>query len=240
MTVRLDRALVERGFATGRGRAQELIAAGRVRVNGVTAAKPSQPVGEPDRIEADADHYVSRAAHKLIAALDESGTPVPARVLDAGASTGGFTQVLLERGAETVYAADVGHGQLVPALRADPRVRVLEGLNLKDLTPAHVGGEPVGLITADVSFISLTQLIAPLAQVLAPGGTALLLVKPQFEAGRAKLGKGGVVTDPGLHAAAVARVKQAAAQSGWTADWEAPSRTPGEHGNQEFFVRFAH
>jgi 23S rRNA (cytidine1920-2'-O)/16S rRNA (cytidine1409-2'-O)-methyltransferase len=205
-------------------------------VDGVVAANPALDVTDSSLSAAAADRYVSRAAHKLSAALDDSGTAVPARVLDAGASTGGFTQVCLERGAERVYAVDVGHGQLAPALRADPRVTVHEGVNLRDLTLGHVGGAPVGLIVADVSFISLTLLVAPLAGVLAPGGVALLLVKPQFEVGRAALGKGGVVTDPAAQAEAVAAVARAAAGVGWTVRWQGASPLPGTHGNREVFL----
>ena len=234
---RLDRALLARGLARSRGQAVELIGAGLVRVDGRVAAKPSQQVAADSLIEATPDPFVSRAAHKLEAALDESATAVPPRVLDAGASTGGFTQVCLGRGAARVYAVDVGHGQLVPALRRDPRVVCWEGVHLRDLTLDHVEGSPVGLIVADVSFISLTGLVGPLAGVLAPGGTALLLVKPQFEVGREKLGRGGLVTSAADRRAAVAGVIAAAAAVGWTTDWQAPSRTPGGAGAIEHFVR---
>ncbi|MDR1266396.1 MAG: TlyA family RNA methyltransferase [Propionibacteriaceae bacterium] len=235
--MRLDRALVERGWARSRGQAVELIRAGRVSVDGLVVGKASFEVADDARLAADQDHYVSRAAHKLAAALDESATMVPPRVLDAGASTGGFTQVCLERGADQVYAVDVGHGQLAPVIRQHPRVVVWEGVNLRRLTLEQVGGQPVGLIVADVSFISLTYLVAPLAGVLAPGGIALLLVKPQFEVGRDRLGPGGLVIDPADQRAAVEKVAAAGAAVGWRADWRAPSRLPGEHGNQEFFLR---
>ncbi len=145
------------------------------------------------------DHYVSRAAHKLVGALDDLGLVVGGRALDAGASTGGFTQVLLERGCREVVAVDVGTDQLAPSLRADPRVRVHEQTNLRDLSLDHVARQPVDLSVADVSFISLTLLIAPLAAVTDPAGTMLVMVKPQFEVGRSRLGKGGVVRDPPLH-----------------------------------------
>jgi 23S rRNA (cytidine1920-2'-O)/16S rRNA (cytidine1409-2'-O)-methyltransferase len=236
--VRLDRVLVARGLARSRGQAAELVKAGLVRVDGAVAGKVALDVADGARVEAVGDPYVSRAAHKLLAGLDESGTAVPPRVLDAGASTGGFTQVCLERGAERVYAVDVGHGQLADPLRADPRVTVWEGLNLRDLTLEHVDGVPVGLIVGDVSFISLTQLVGALAGVLAPGGTALLLVKPQFEVGRAKLGGSGVVTSERDRADAVAGVVAAGEGVGWTCDWRGVSRTPGMRGNVEFFVRF--
>ena len=234
---RLDQALLGRGLARSRGQAVELIGAGLVRVDGSVATKPSQLVTADSVVEAVPDPFVSRAAHKLLVALDESGTPVPARVLDAGASTGGFTQVCLFRGATRVYAVDVGHGQLAPALRRDPRVVCWEGLHVRDLTLDHVGGRPVDLIVADLSFISLTRLVAPLAGVLAPGGVALLLVKPQFEVGREKLGRGGLVQSEADRRAAVAGVIAAAATVGWTTDWQAPSRTPGGAGAIEHFVR---
>ncbi|MDR1449360.1 MAG: TlyA family RNA methyltransferase, partial [Propionibacteriaceae bacterium] len=167
---RLDRALVDRGLARSRGQAAELVAAGRVNVNGKPAAKASFPVTAADRVEAAADSSVSRAAYKLRCALDDSRTAVPACALDAGASTGGFTQVLLERGAKRVWAVDVGHGQLSSVLAADPRVVNREGLNLRDLTAADVGGQLVGLAVADVSFISLTLLLEPLLSVVSPCG----------------------------------------------------------------------
>ena len=185
-----------------------------------------------------ADHYVSRAAHKLAGALAASGLVVPPRVLDAGASTGGFTQVLLEAGAEHVYAVDVGHGQLTPELRADPRVVVRERLNLRDLTLENLDGEPVDLVVADVSFISLTLLLAPLFAVLRPSGAALLLVKPQFEVGRGGLDDRGVVRDEAARARAVDAVIEAAAGLGRRAVWQGVSQLPGESGNVEYFVRF--
>jgi 23S rRNA (cytidine1920-2'-O)/16S rRNA (cytidine1409-2'-O)-methyltransferase len=235
---RLDRALVDRGLARSRQQAAEAVRAGRVSVNGTPAGRPSHPVGPGDRLEvAGADHYVSRAAHKLADALASSRIAVPPRVLDAGASTGGFTQVLLEGGAEQVYAVDVGHGQLVAGLRADPRVHVRERLNLRDLTLDHLDGEPVGLVVADVSFISLTLLLPSLLAVLRPDGDALLLVKPQFEVGRAGLDDRGVVRDPRLRAQAVTGVVAAAAALGWTPGWQAESCLPGESGNVEYFVQ---
>jgi 23S rRNA (cytidine1920-2'-O)/16S rRNA (cytidine1409-2'-O)-methyltransferase len=237
---RLDRALVDRGLARSRQQASEAIRAGLVRVNGLAVSRPATTVSDTDLIETSAtDHYVSRAAHKLRGALDASGIVVPPRVLDAGASTGGFTQVLLEAGAEQVYAVDVGHGQLVDALRADPRVVVRERLNLRDLTLAHVDGDPVDLVVGDVSFISLTLLLEPLVSVLSAGGTALLLIKPQFEVGRAGLDAHGVVRSAALREQAVAGVVQAARELGWSAVWRAESGLPGESGNVEFFVQFS-
>ncbi len=140
--MRLDQALHARGLARSRSQAADLIRLGRASVGGVVVTKPSYDVGDETRVELDADRYVSRAAHKLAGALDDSATAVPARVLDAGASTGGFTQVLLERGAQRVYAVDVGHGQLVDSIRCDARVVVHEGTNLRHLTIDHVEGKP--------------------------------------------------------------------------------------------------
>lgn len=235
--MRLDAALVARGLARSRGQARDLIDAGRVHVNGAVARKASAAVADADAVTAARDPWVSRAAHKLLGALEDSGVQVPSRVLDAGASTGGFTQVCLERGAATVFAVDVGHGQLVDQLRHDPRVVVAEGRNVRDLTLDDVGGEPVGLVVGDLSFISLTLVLPALLGVLSDDGEALLLVKPQFEVGRDRLGAVGVVRDPTLRAEAVDGVVAAAAALGWTAPWRGPSRLPGTGGNVEFFVR---
>ncbi len=238
--MRLDAALVARGLARSRKQAAELIGRGAVTVNGRVAAKASLPVSETDAVGAASDPYVSRAAHKLLGVLDQTGTRLGGRALDAGASTGGFTQVLLERGCRAVYAVDVGHGQLAPVLRDDPRVVVHEGLNLRDLTLAHLGGEPVDVVVADVSFISLTLLVGPLLAVLRPDGVALLMVKPQFEVGRGRLDAHGVVTDPVLWAEAVDGVVAAAGALGWRCDWRGETALPGTTGNREFFVRLRH
>lgn len=234
--MRLDRALVARGLVRSRTQAVRLITSGRVRVDGETITKPSSPVGEA-HLDVEPEPYVSRAAYKLLGALDQSATPVLGRVLDAGASTGGFTQVLLERGASQVYAIDVGHHQLAPEIASDPRVVAKEGFNLRELTLANLDDTPVDLIVADVSFISLTLLVGVLHQVIAPSGKALLLVKPQFEVGREALGKSGVVTDPHLREQAVNAVVSAAKNHGWSLDWQAPSVLPGGDGNLEFFIR---
>ncbi len=156
---RLDVALVQRGLARSRAQAADLIGRGRVRVDGRVARKSALQVRDDMRLDAETDPYVSRAAHKLIGALEASGVSVPERALDAGASTGGFTQVLLERGCGQVIAVDVGHGQMESTLRGDPRVLCHEGVNLRDLTLAHLGVEPVPLVVSDVSFISLTLLL---------------------------------------------------------------------------------
>jgi 23S rRNA (cytidine1920-2'-O)/16S rRNA (cytidine1409-2'-O)-methyltransferase len=205
-------------------------------VDGVVARRAATRVNPAAVLEASADHYVSRAAHKLAGALDDLGLAVPGRALDAGASTGGFTQVLLERGCRQVIAVDVGTDQLAERLRDDPRVRSLPQTNLRGLTLAHLDGMPVDLVVADVSFISLTLLIAPLVGVTAPAGELLLLVKPQFEVGRERLGPSGVVRDERLRRQAVAGVVAAAEEHDWTAAAVIPSRIPGASGNTELFV----
>lgn len=234
--MRLDVAVVEAGQARSRSHATELIRTGRVRVNGEVGRRPAQQVSANDYVTTETDPWVSRAAHKLLGALDDSGIAVPARVLDAGASTGGFTQVLLSRGAREVYAVDVGHGQLVDMLRVDPRVHQREGLNLRDLTLADLDQEPVDLVVADVSFISLKTLLEPLLAVLAPGGLALLMIKPQFEVGRERLGAGGVVRSASHRQAAIDEVISAAGVLRWTPAWRADSRLAGPSGNLEHFV----
>ena len=198
------------------------------------------PVCPDDVIEVERDPYVSRAAHKLAGALRELELDVAdQRVLDAGASTGGFTQVLLLAGCREVIAVDVGHGQLVEELRSDPRVRAYERLNVRDLLLEHVEGVPVDLVVGDLSFISLTVLLPALTAVVDPAGSLLLLVKPQFEVGRERLGDGGVVRSPALHAEAVTGVIDAAAALGWQTHALVPSRLPGPSGNREFFVHLA-
>lgn len=235
--MRLDTALVARGLARSRGQARDLIQSGVVQVNGARATKSAQPVGERDDLTAVTDPWVSRAAHKLVGALEATDLRVAgARALDAGASTGGFTQVLLEAGAAHVHSIDVGHGQLVPHLRADPRVTARDGLNLRDLTLADVGGEPVDLVVADVSFISLRLLVAPLRAVTRAGGSALLMVKPQFEVGRGGLDSRGVLTDPAAAPGLIDAVAAAAQLNGWRELWRGPSPLPGENGNQEHFL----
>lgn len=235
--MRLDVALVERGLARSRTHAARLIREGHVTVAGEPVTRAAHQVDDEAMIDATAERWVSRAAYKLLGALSDSGVLVPGRVLDAGASTGGFTQVCLDRGADRVYAVDVGHDQLVKQLRDDPRVSVHEGLNLRDLTLDHLDGQPVDLVVGDVSFISLTLLLPRLLGALSPTGEALLLVKPQFEVGRERLGRGGVVRDPKLRQAAVDRVVESAAGLGWRQTWRGQSRLPGSAGNVEFFVR---
>jgi 23S rRNA (cytidine1920-2'-O)/16S rRNA (cytidine1409-2'-O)-methyltransferase len=241
---RLDAELVRRKLARSREHAGQLIAAGRVSVGKTVATKPATQVETAAAIVVAADEndpdYVSRGGHKLAGALTAflpQGLVVEGRrALDAGASTGGFTQVLLERGCRRVYAVDVGTDQLAPALRQDPRVVVHEQTNLRDLALHHLDGQPVDLTVADVSFISLTLLVGRLAALTSPAGRLLLMVKPQFEVGRERLGRGGVVRSPELHAEAVHAVAGAAADAGWYAHAVRASRLPGPAGNREFFL----
>ncbi|QDP97305.1 TlyA family RNA methyltransferase [Microlunatus elymi] len=240
MISRLDVELAARGLARSRSHARELIDQRLVLVNGSVAGKASQQIAEHDQLElTEHDPYVSRAAYKLIGALDDLGLSVPARVLDAGASTGGFTQVLLERGSAEVIAIDVGHDQLHPLLRQDPRVIPYEGHNLRDLDLDLLDRRPVELVVADVSFISLTLLLGPLTSVIGSGGRLLTMIKPQFEVGRERLGKGGVVRTDALRRAGVQAVVEAAATIGWHPQAAARSRLPGPAGNVEYFVCFA-
>ncbi len=245
MTQRLDAALAARGLARSRTHAAGLISEGLVSVDGRTVVKASAQVGEDAVLEvAGADHYVSRAAHKLIAALDAFEVPVRGRLaLDIGASTGGFTQVLRERGAEPVIALDVGHGQIAASVAADPHVIVVEGFNARDLTPSSLQdvtgiADAPALITGDLSFISLGHVLAPLHSVLAPGGDVVLLIKPQFEVGRTAV-KGGLVTDAGVRADAVTGVLWAAWDAGFGTLGLIASPLVGTHGNAEFVAHFA-
>ncbi|MDN4491305.1 TlyA family RNA methyltransferase [Demequina sp. SYSU T00068] len=236
--MRLDRALVARGLVQSRTRAQELIADGAVRVDGVVVSKASTVVGDDAAIEVRGDDaYVSRAAYKLIGALDACPElELEGRVaLDVGASTGGFTQVLLERGAARVHAVDVGHGQLARSIADDPRVIAREGLNARELALVDLGERP-DLVVADVSFISLTLLIAPILDVVADGADLLLMVKPQFEVGRERLGRGGVVSRADDRALAVAQVAAAMRGAGLVVHRIAASTLPGPSGNVEFFI----
>lgn len=228
--------MVAAGQARSRSQATELIRSGRVRLNGAVVTRPSQPVQPTDQVTTQQDPWVSRAAHKLLGALDASGIGVPARVLDAGASTGGFTQVLLARGAREVYAVDVGHDQLADLLRGDPRVHIREGLNLRDLELGHLNDRPVELVVADVSFISMRLLLRPLLGVLSTDGRALLMIKPQFEVGRERLGAGGVVRSEAARTAAIEAVIADAAGLGWQLHWRADSSLPGPAGNVEHFI----
>lgn len=235
---RLDRVLVHRGLTSSRSRAARLIAEGKVHINGRPTTKTAHLVTPDDTVVVvEDDPWVSRAAHKLLGALSELHITPTGRVLDAGASTGGFTQVLRHYGCAPVFAVDVGHDQLHDVIRKDPDVVVHEGLNLRDLTLDHLGGTTVDLVVADVSFISLTLLVEPLLSVLNPAGMALLMVKPQFEVGRGRLNKQGVVTDEGLRQAAVDAVAEAAQHYGWHERARVPSQLPGPAGNVEYFLQ---
>ncbi|HXV92562.1 MAG TPA: TlyA family RNA methyltransferase [Pseudonocardia sp.] len=237
---RLDAELVRRGLARSRQQAAELIAAGRVVVRGVPAGKPATVVDRDTPVlvrGSDEREWASRGAHKLIGALDTFGVDVTgARCLDAGASTGGFTDVLLERGAAEVVAVDVGYGQLVWRLRNDPRVRVLDRTNVRALTPDEIGG-PAEVAVADLSFISLRTVLPALAVCTA--GVLLPMVKPQFEVGRERLGAGGVVRDPALRREAVTAVAAAARELGLVLRGAVASPLPGPSGNVEYFLLLA-
>jgi len=237
---RLDAELVRRGHARSRTEAAELIAAGRVLVAGQVASKPATAVDPGAALlvrDADDDpRWASRGAHKLLGALDTFRVPVAGRrCLDAGASTGGFTDVLLRRGAAQVVAVDVGYGQLVWSLQRDDRVQVHDRTNVRFLTPDDIGGL-VDLVVADLSFISLTLVLPALAACARPDADLLPMVKPQFEVGRDRLGAGGVVRDKALRAEAVATVAQAAGLLGWGMAGVVASPLPGPSGNVEFFV----
>lgn len=239
MTQRLDRALVERGLARSRSEAADLIVSGAVRVDGAAASKAALKVTPQTRIDLtdDQPRYVSRAGRKLAGALDVFSDIDPSgrRCLDAGASTGGFTDVLLRRGAARVLAVDVGHDQLVDELRSDSRVDVYEGLNIRDIAPDDVGGA-VDMVVSDLSFISLQLVVEALAGMCRPTADLVLMVKPQFEVGREALPKTGVVTDPAARRSAVHGVISAAAQAGLEPLAAARSTVPGQDGNVEFFL----
>lgn len=234
---RLDQALVTAGLAPSRARAQALVAAGVVTVDGAPAEKASARVGPGARLAVLRDPlpWVSRGALKLLHALDTFGlSPAGAVALDLGASTGGFTEALLARGAAEIWAVDVGHGQLAPKLRADPRVHAIEGLNARDLTPAHA--PPPGWIVADLSFIALAKALGPALALAPPGATLVALVKPQFEVGPARVGKGGIVRDPAAARAAVDDVRAFLAAAGWPVLGDTPSPILGGDGNAEWLV----
>lgn len=237
--VRLDRALVARGLAPSRAAAQADVRAGRVTVNGATARRAAMAVAPADAlaVAVDGPRRVGRGALKLVAALDAFALdPAGLACLDLGASTGGFTEVLLERGARRVVALDVGRDQLHPRLAADPRVVRLEGLNARDLAARHLP-EPPAVVTADLSFISLTLALPPALALAAPGAIGVFLVKPQFEVGRAAVGRGGIVKDPAARAAAVETVARfVAATPGWSVLGTTPSPIAGGDGNRETLI----
>lgn len=242
---RLDAALAARGLARSRTHAATLISDGLVSVDGRPVVKASTAVGDAAEITiAGSDHYVGRAAHKLIAGLDGFGIPVDGLLaLDMGASTGGFTQVLRERGARKVLAVDVGHGQLAPSIAADPGVAAVEGFNVRYMTRenlAEATGEAAApeLVVGDLSFISLELVLPAVAAVCAAESDVLLLVKPQFEVGRTAV-RGGLVTDPATRADAVARTVWSAWDVGLGMLGILPSPILGTHGNAEYLVHLA-
>jgi len=237
MKTRLDQLLVARGLAKSRAQAQALIMAGRVGVEGLASAKAGALVPEAARVTVkESPPFVSRGGEKLAGALDHFGvSPAGKAALDTGASTGGFTHVLLTRGTRCVYAVDVGYGQLDLSLRNDSRVVVLERVNIRYL-PARAIPEPIDLATLDLSFISLTLVLPKILELLRPAGEIVALVKPQFEVGKGQVGKGGVVRDPQLQQAAVQKVAAAALALGLQVSPAFPSPLKGPKGNQEYFL----
>jgi len=234
---RLDRILVLRGLAPNRTRAQALILAGRVRSGEERLDKPGSryPTDLPLSVT-EGRRYVGRGAHKLLRALERFGIVVEERdVLDVGASTGGFTQVLLEAGARRVIALDVGRGQLDWSLRNDPRVHPLEGVNARNLQPGQLPFPP-SFASIDVSFISLELVLPPVVRCLAQEGEIVALVKPQFEVGRGQVGKGGIVRDPALHRQVLERVVDFAGTRGWAVSGICASPIRGADGNREFLL----
>lgn len=236
---RLDQELLRRGLARSRTHAAALINEGRVEIRGSTATKAAARVDSDEEIAVSSNgtEYVSRAGYKLAGALEAFDHVQVAgrRCLDAGASTGGFTDVLLQRGAAAVVAVDVGHDQLVSSLREDPRVEVHEGLNVRNLQPSDIGGT-VALCVADLSFISLTLVMEALARATEPGGDLVLMVKPQFEIGRERLSNTGVVTADSERLRAVGKVLGSALTHGLEIMHLVPSSLPGQDGNLEFFL----
>jgi len=246
--IRLDAELVRRGLARSREQAAQLVAAGRVEVRGTVASKVAAMVDPADAVRVlggdPAAEYVSRGGHKLAGALAAFGSSPPGapglfvagrRCLDAGASTGGFSDVLLRAGAREVVAVDVGYGQLAWSIRTDPRVRVHDRTNVRSLTPDAIGGG-CDLIVADLSFISLRLVLDALTSCLLPDGDLVPMVKPQFEVGRDRVGPGGVVRDPTLRADAVLDVARYAAGLGLGVAGVVTSPLPGPAGNVEFFL----
>jgi 23S rRNA (cytidine1920-2'-O)/16S rRNA (cytidine1409-2'-O)-methyltransferase len=238
--VRIDRLLVERGLVDSRERAAKLILAGDVFADGERVDKAGALVATDADLELRGrSPYVSRGGEKLAHALDHFGVNVTGRIcLDVGASTGGFTDCLLQRGATRVFAVDVGTGQLDARLRRDPRVVVMEKTNARTLDPRLFGDRP-SLAVADVSFISLEKVLPAVFGALAPRGEVIALVKPQFEAGRQAVGKGGVVRDPEVHRAVVARLARFSVLRGWHVLGVTASPLRGPKGNREFFLHLS-
>jgi len=237
---RVDQLLVDRGLVESRQKAQALILAGEVLINGQKADKPGRTIQADARIELTGRlPYVSRGGFKLAAALDAFAIDPTGKVaIDIGTSTGGFTDCLLQRGAIRVHAVDTGAGQIDWKLRTDPRVVLHENVNARYLTPEEIG-EPAGLIVCDVSFISVTLLLPRFPQLLQPHGEFIVLIKPQFEVGRRHVGKGGIVRDSALHAASCAKVREASESLGFRTQI-VPSPILGTEGNQEFLLHACH
>ena len=243
MMMRADLYLVEHGHASSRQRAKDLIEKGLVMIDGVALKKPSQPIDESEHTVVVNDDlpFVSRGGLKLAGALERFGvSPQGKRALDIGASTGGFTDCLLQNGAISVCAVDAGQGQLVERLAVDPRVTSLEHTNARDLTLDMIGGERVDLIVMDVSFISATYILPRFPALLQSGGEAICLIKPQFEVGRAMLGKGCIVKDAAAHQYAIRRVLESATALGLTPVGLMPSPIEGGDGNREFLVHLTY
>jgi 23S rRNA (cytidine1920-2'-O)/16S rRNA (cytidine1409-2'-O)-methyltransferase len=238
--LRLDELLVLRGFYATRSRARDAVLRGTVRISNSVAEKPGQFVSTDAEVAVDdpARSHVSRAALKLITGLDHFGlSPAGLNALDIGASTGGFTQVLLERGAAHVIAIDVGHDQLDSSLRNDSRISNIEGLNARELGATHLSGRRIGLVVSDASFISLKLALPPALALADHGAACMLLVKPQFEAGREHIGKGGMLK-PGVDAEAIAEdlARWLSSQPGWRSLGHCPSPIEGGDGNREFLL----
>ena len=232
---RLDDELVRRGFYPSRSRARDAVLRGTVKIAGIAARKPAQTVAEDIAIEIadEARRYVSRAALKLKHGLTHFGISARGRnALDIGASTGGFTQLLLEQGAAHVTAIDVGHGQMAVE---DSRLSLIEGLNARDLSRAHLA-RPIDLIVCDVSFISLKLALPPALALAEPGAQLIALIKPQFEVGREALGKGGIVSDQSEHVRVCREISEFLEAHGWTIIGLAPSPVSGGDGNREFLI----
>jgi 23S rRNA (cytidine1920-2'-O)/16S rRNA (cytidine1409-2'-O)-methyltransferase len=236
---RVDVELVRRGLARSRQQAAELIGAGKVSIDGMPAVKPGTAVAASAALSVHDDgerNWVSRGAHKLIGALDTFGISVEGRrCLDAGASTGGFTEVLLDRGAREVVAVDVGYGQLAWSLRSDPAVVVIERTNARELTLEMIG-DPAEVVVADLSFISLTTVLPALTGCASRNADIVPMVKPQFEVGKGQVGAGGVVQDPELRAASMLAVARCAEDLGWHTVGATASPLPGPSGNVEYFL----
>jgi 23S rRNA (cytidine1920-2'-O)/16S rRNA (cytidine1409-2'-O)-methyltransferase len=238
MKLRLDETLVVRNLAPSRSRARDMVLRGSVQVNGQVSHKPSRSITESDQLDVTdaAQAYVSRAALKLVHALDHfKFSPEGKFCLDLGASTGGFSQVLLERGARHVVALDVGHGQLVPMLAEDSRVTSIEGQNARDLSNMELAEAPQ-FVTADVSFITLKLALPPALDLSVSGANLIALIKPQFEVGKDRLPRDGVVKDPDLHQAVSDDINRFLEGEGWAVQGIIPSPIEGGDGNREFLL----